>query len=346
LAGLTIIWSTALALAVMAVGWMSWLILARLVHQRRSVRRDAKRRAIGQDLIDIVRGAHDAKKLAAHLAYPRLVAEVLLEFVAVVRGDERERVIAALRQAGVDGALRNHLGCGSVVEQEACIDALAVFPGVLTERALRETVAESAPRLRLAALRALWASGCLVELQGVLDDWIAGKLNHSGLLNDFLHELIRAEPSAGVRAMQRAGLPSHILTTFIDALGEAGDYAAVGVLMEFAGAQDATVRTASLHALGRLRNPAVAGAVRAGLADAEWRVRLAACEAAGAIGLSGLAQPIAEQLQDPSGVVRFQAAAALAAMGPPGIEMLRQLAARSDEPAASAAILALAELAA
>jgi len=341
--GLQLIWVTALSLVAGALGWMSLLILARLIHTRQTARRASDRKLVEQGLMDLVRGANATKPLAPYVGRADLMAEVVLEFLAVVRGADRDQVLAALRRMGVDATLRDQLGHGSMASQLACIDALAVFPSVFTERSLRQTAAAAPPRLRLAALRSLWLSGIAVELDSVLADWKAGALRHSGLLEEFVRELVCAAPEAGLQAIRRTDLSGPMLMTLIDGVGEAGDYAALDKLMELAAGSDVSVRTAALHALGRLRHPAGGRAVAAALRDPDWRVRQAACKAAGDIGLADLSEALAARLADVVWTVRFQAAAALAGGGPAGLQVLRDVAAAGSGPASAAAALALAE---
>lgn len=344
---LTLIWASALWLALAALLWMGALIGLRLAHERRMARHTADRRRVETILVGVMQGRPEAvAQLAPYAGRGRLMAEVALDFLGLVRGQDRERVLAAMRAVEVDAALRQRLHRGSLTGRLAALEALSVFPGPETEAALRDAADSRQPRMRLAALRSLWAAGGGITLDRLLDDLKAGLLPRSGLLTDFMRGLAAADPNAAIRASARDDLTPAMWVMLLGAIGESGDYQTVPLVMSRAIDPQPEVRAAAVQALGRLRHPSAEPALRRGLADQHWQVRAAASEAVGAAGLSSLAEPLRERLGDPVWRVRFQAASALADLGPPGMNLLEQAASSPVEAARRAAALALAEWAA
>lgn len=344
---LLFIWAAALWLALAALLWMGALVGLRLAHERRMTRLAVDRRAVEKILVGVMLGRGEAtQQLAPYAGRARLLAEVALDFLSLVRGQDRERVVAAMREAGIDATLRRRLQRGSLAGRLAAMEALAVFPGPDTEAALRNAADDRQPRARLAALRSLWTVGGGITLDRVIDDLKRGALERSGLLADFLRALVAADPDAALRACERPDLTPAVWVLLLEALGEAGDYRALAPMMRQAAASEPEVRATAVLALGRLRHPAAAPALQAALSDRSWRVRAAASEAAGAARLVSLAEPLTQRLSDGAWRVRFQAAKALVELGPAGLRLLQQAVNSPLETARRAATLALAEQAA
>jgi hypothetical protein len=341
---LTLIWMTAAAMALGALLWMSGLIVMRLVHDRRSAARAASRRQVEAALIAAIQGgASAAAQLAPFAHRARLMAEVLLEFLGIVRGHDQARLLELLRNLRVDAVLRRRLRRGSVAGRLACIEALSVFPGPETLATLEAAASGGRPRLRLAALRSILAVGGDVTVDRLLNDLATGALAPSGMFGELIRELTAADPAAAMAAAERRNLSATALAIVLDALGEAGDYGALPLLVQHAAGDPAPVRVSAVHALGRLRHPAAEPALRTALSDPDSQVRAAASEAAGVARLPGLTPALAGALSDPVWRVRFQAAAALSKLGADGLAALQGAADGPSEVASLAASLTLAE---
>jgi len=344
MSSLILTWLGALALSLAAVGWMTGLIVQRLVQDRSQRRRVADRRAVEMALVAVMQGRADAAlALRPYRHRARLMSETLLDFMSVVRGHDREVVVAALETVGVQQGLRSRLRRGSTPGRLAAIEALAAFPSPETERALR-AVARDVPQVRLTALEALSRAGYDVPVQDLLDAAAHGDLNASGRFAEFLRERAVEDPQAAVRELARADLGPELRILLLEALGASGDYSVITALADAAAHPHSGVRAAAVRALGRLQHPAGQPAVAAALADEDAEVRAAGAEAAGEARLGRLADVLHARLSDAAWRVRFQAAAALGKLGPAGLDRLRQAAAEPDTAAQRAASLTLAEL--
>ncbi len=341
---LSLIWAAALGLQAVALAWMLGLIAQRLLQDRVRRRHVAERRAIEMALVAVMQGrAETALALRAYRHKTKLMAETLLDFMGVVRGRDRDRVVEALEAIGVPESLRHGLRRGPWPARLAAAEALSAFPGPATEQALR-AMARQDPEGQLTALAALARAGGVVQVGELLSAAALGRMRVSGRFDDFLREQVSADAPAAVAELARADLTPHLRAHLLDALGGSGDYSVIPALIEHARHPDSTVRSAAIHALGRLQHPAGQGAIAAALDDEAPEVRAIGAEAAGEAGLTRLADALYARLSDPAWRVRFQAAASLGKLGEVGRERLR-LAARLPDPAAArAATLTLAEL--
>lgn len=341
---LTLIWAAALGLQAVAFAWMMGLIVQRLLQGRGKRRRLADRRAIELALVAMMQGrAEAALALRPYRHKTQLMAETLLDFMGVVRGRDRDRVVDALEAIGVPESLRQSLRGGRWPARLAAAEALSAFPGPDTEQALRD-MARREPEGQLTALEALARAGGAVRVGELLDAAALGRLRVSGRFDEFLREQVAADAAAAVTELDRPDLTPQLRAHVLDALGGSGDYSVIPALIRSARDPDITVRSAAVHALGRLQHPAGQEAIAAALEDEAAEVRAIAAEAAGEAGLTRLADGLYARLSDPAWRVRFQAAAALGKLGAAGRERLRQAAQLPDPAAARAATLTLAEL--
>ena len=341
---LTAIWASALAMAAGAILWMSTLIGLRVFEEGRARRRKADRRTLETALLDAIQGARDLQPTLAPFARRgRLMAETLLDFLALIRGGDREALLAALKGLDVPRTLRRRLALGSMAGRMVCLEALAAFPGAETEHAL-ESVAERGPAsMRLTALRSLYEIRGELPLGRLLRELDRGRLRPTARVGEFLRILVAQAPATAAAELRHGLLPEPVQLMLIDGLASAGDYSVLPTLMDQTTAPSPRVRAAAIQALGGLHHPAAGPAVAAALRDAEWPVRAAAAEAAGAIGLAALAPTLEDMLDDEVWRVRFLAAAALLRLGPDGLGRLKGAAAGANAKSAETAALALAE---
>ncbi|HEY8618313.1 HEAT repeat domain-containing protein [Phenylobacterium sp.] len=343
---LDVIWWIAALLVVSALAWMSGLILLRVVHARRTTRRAADRRQVEAALIGAMQGRSDVEAaFAPFRGRARLLAETLLDFLGIVRGEDRRLVVGALEHLGADRTLRERVFSGSLPGRLASVEALGAFPGPETQFALIRASTRGPAEVRLAALRSLWQAGGEVDVARLVGGLEGGEFPPSGAFSELLRLVVEADPAAAVAALEQLGRSAPARGLLAQALGAAGAYGAIPALTAQAQAPEAPVRTAAIEALGRLQHPAAQPVLARALGDSDWQVRSAAADAVGDARLAGLVEGVANLLDDPVWRVRHQAAAALGKLGPAGTARLEAVARSDHEVARHAAALVLAGVA-
>lgn len=344
---LALVWWTALALALAALAGMSGLIVARLFRSRAEARWAADRAAVIAAFMAVLQGSEGAEaQIRPFRRRARLLAEALLEFLNLVRGQDRDTLLAGLRGLKIEDVLIGRLGAGSQAGRLASLEALAVFPGLKAAAALRPACRSRDPEIRLAAWRALVEMGAAISVRRLLEDLARSDLHTSSALAELLRNLTARRPAESLAAAVGEDLPPLVRAMLVEGLGGVGDYGMVPGLMDCTRDAHPEVRAAAVRALGRLMHPAAQPALGRALRDLDWQVRGAAAEAAGDAGLSGLAAPLARLLEDPVWWVRFRGAEALARLGAEGRTRLESVAANGTADARRAAALTLAEQAA
>ncbi|WP_332641512.1 HEAT repeat domain-containing protein [Brevundimonas sp.] len=345
MSGLLLIWSTSVVLAAVALLWMIGLIVARTWRERGEVRRRDDLHLIQQVFLDVMNGSGDAVGRLQHVKHrARLMAESLLEVIALVRGAERERLISALAAFGVDEIFCRRLSRGSVAGRIASAEALSIFPGDRTREALRRAVAGARTgELRVSLMRSLIEIDAPPALREVLADLGGRKASESLLYLPLIARLVADDTMTALKAFGDPQVAGEARVVLAEALGASGDYRALRPLCIAARAPDIELRIASIRALGALGHPAAEPTILTGLQDRIWIVRSASCEAAGRIGLISAMPRLEEQLDDPQWWVRFRAGEALAALGTAGHQRLRAVAISGGDLSRRTASMVLAE---
>ncbi len=343
---LLLLWWTTIALAGTAIVWMTTLIVARWFRMRREARYAAERRKVDSAIVSLLGGGTATRaELVPHPRSPHAVAEALVEVLGLVRGADRERLLAGLRGLAVDEAIRKGTRRGPIATRLICIEALVSFPDPKTDMLLRQitTDPKGEHECRLAAVRALADMGAELSISRLLDAMIYDGLVASGPVIELLHIMARRWPDDLVGSLQRLDMTRQVRPLVVEAMGETGDYSVIPNLIEAAGQDDFEVRAAAVRALGKLAHPAAEPALAKAMTDEAWPVRALACHAAGRSGLVSLISPLSKALEDPAWWVRHRAAGALLTLGPPGRERLAEIAGAATGVAGSTASLALAE---
>lgn len=337
------IWVAALFTTASSMLWMAGLVLARALRQRLEARRAADRKAVTAALLGVLDGAPGANEgLAPFLARPGLLAGCLLDFMALVRGRDRERLIGTLRDKGVEALLQTAALKGRQSRRLAAIEVLCAFPSPQTEQTLTASLADPDPDVRIAAARSLLEAGAPVSAAQLLALPEAEEAP-SRLWAELLRTFAVDHAWETAEALGPAALSSAGRAMVVEAIGFSGDYRVLPRLLAEAADQRAEVRAAAVRALGRLSHPAARSTLAAALDDSDWEVRGEAAEAVGRSGFADQTEALAGRLADPVWWVRFRAAQALVALGEPGLRRLTDAADSDGGDAGRAASLALAE---
>src|SRR5688572_3986819 len=91
------LWWSSLLLTLVVLGWMAGLIAARVLKTRWAELRAERRRRLMDTLLALMRGEGEAAaRLVHHLPDAPLLAEATLDITGLVRGGERDRLVASL----------------------------------------------------------------------------------------------------------------------------------------------------------------------------------------------------------------------------------------------------------
>ncbi|HEX8471289.1 MAG TPA: HEAT repeat domain-containing protein [Brevundimonas sp.] len=342
---LMLIWWTSLVLAGIAFSWMMGLIVARLFRENSEARRIADQQTLSAAYLMIMSGAGEAGTLLEPFRKrSRLLAESLLEVLSLVRGVERERLIASLIDAGVADRLRSRLTRGSRTGRLAAAEALSAFPSMATRTALRALHRRSTDtEIRIASVRTLIDIGDPPNATELVADLEGKGYSESLLYAPVLRRLAVDAPDDALETLTLPGLGMAARAVMIEAVGASGDYRALPALSLMAAGPEPGLRMSALRALGALAHPGSAETIVGALGDEAWDVRAEAAMAAGRIGGPALVQALTPLLDDPVWWVRFRAAESMSKMGGSGIEALRYAATSQVDVTRRSASLALAE---
>jgi len=345
MSSLLLLWWTSIALAAAALACMSTLLVGRLFREQSYARRARDRDRACEAFFDVMNGSGDALgrlRVVDHRA--RLMGEAVLEFLAMVRGVERDRLITALRTINMDERWRRCLFKGRIAGRMVAAEALSIFPSPETVSALREALNQTrSGNLRVALMRSLIELDAAPPLAQVLQDIHRNSGSETLLYIPLMGRLVNGDTRAALRAFGDPATPPRARVILAEALGTSGDFRALRPLCAAAAAPDIELRIASVRGLAAMGHPAAEARILTALQDPVWMVRSAACEAAGRIGLRAAVPLIIIQLSDPVWWVRFRAGEALSALGPTGVRGLQAAAAGPGDLSRRAASLALAE---
>lgn len=326
------LWDFSLLLCSVALLTVAALLLARAVSGSNAQRREDMRRRL---LPAMLRGETidiDGSRLARKVA-----ATLTLELTELVRGSDRDALIASARAAGATRELRRRLRSRAPQDRLVAAEALAMFPEC-TEELSAVIFRDRNSAVRLGAALALAQEGRapppgqLVRALGI------GTRENSMLVVSLMRDLVKTDPHAVEALLYDLDLPDAAKLAATDALAESGavDHAPLVAWMAEAASEDNELRPRLFRALGRLGHPAGHDAIMAGMDSPDWRVRSAAAEAAGRSRLNRAADRLADLLDDEEWWVRFRAGEALSRLGAAGRLTLTR-AALDDRPTVRAA---------
>lgn len=340
--GLYSLWTVSIGLAGVALLIMCGLIVVRLLTRRRDGALAAGRRS----LLPLLLGdASDETVLAAVRKGSPILSDLAVELIELVRGEERDRLVATATRLGVTDHLRRTLARAPVRARMVAAETLARFPDPATTDALEAALEDKSADVRLAAALSLASSDRAPEVSRLIDLLGLGTGEQSMLIVALFQEISRTRPGEIRALIDDLACPPPVKAAAIEALAASGDYSLVPSIVELALAADPADEELPryLRALGAFQHPAAAPAIVRCLGAPTWWVRSAAAEAAGRVGLIETAYTLLGLLDDPDWWVRFRAGEALVRLGEPGRRLLSECSSCGTERARSAARLTLAE---
>ena len=337
------VWTLSLVLAAVSLALMVGLIVRRAWLNRRAIQLDSQRRRITRTILAYLADTcslDEVKQEANSSSVP--VGELLGDFLLLVRGDDRVRLIGLLVELGVLRQYIDRLRRGSRHERAAAAEALRPFNDSDAVGALTAALDDSDAQVRLAAAGSLADLGACPPLATLVGKLRVGTTERSRALLGIFRGLVgsRFDELAGLLS---DGSPPFVKTLALDALGRSGDYRVVSIIGPLLSDANAELRAAALRALASLGHPAARPLVERALSDEDWIVRTQAAVSAGRIGLTALTPVLARVVDDDNWWPRFRAAEALYLLGQRGHQALAELAEHGSPRAREMASQMLAE---
>lgn len=333
------LWQVSLVLCLLGAIALLALVAARGISERRQRRRAAAR----AELLPVLIGGGTPSPVRGAAA--NVAMELTIELAEIMRGTDRDSMLAVAEAMGVPRFLDRRLRSSSAQERLTAAETLALFEQYRhrAETALDDTN----PDVRLGAALALAQRGEGMRPTEVVSHLRLGIDEHSLLLVSLMRDLAARDPDDVREMIFDPMLTDDAKLAAIDALAEMG-HTHVPLLSYVAqeAQTDPHLQPRIIAALGRTKHPGSVDAIRVALTSPEWKVRAAAAEAAGHAALVDLADRLCELLCDRIWMVRFRAAEALLKFGAIGRERLVAASNGADPLAREAARTMLAEAAA
>lgn len=334
------LWESSLALSGLALLAVLALLLARALSGRRSTRRAAMRRHLVPLMLAGDTSGGDSSRLSRQTA-----AELALELAELVRGTDREAMIASAAALGADRVLRRKLRSRLAQDRLLAAEALAMFPDE-ADTVARLIGTDRNPDVRLGAALALAEERRAPPAAELARSIGIGTRENSLLVTSLLRDLVERDADGVEALLYDRGVSDSAKLAATDALADSGvsQHAPLVAWMAMAAArQDGHLQPRIYRALGRIGHPSGHAAIAAGLDSPLWQVRAAAAQAAGQSGMTQAVPQLVALLDDGEWWIRFRAAEALIRLGAAGVEALRAVASDGGQRASIAASTMLAE---
>ncbi len=340
---LGLIWLIAVVIAAIVALLLTGMLVLRLWRPLREMNRDARRRQLVALLTQPTLAARDEARIGK--APRALVADVCIELLQMVRGEEKARIVEAGRRAGVVDTLHARLRSLSPGVRLAAAEALGDFVDDEVAGWLDTALDDATSPVRLAAAIALAGADRAPPLRRLVDRLELGSADSSRLIIRLFADRAAAHPEEVAALLTDAAVPDLAKTYAAEALAAQGNYDAVPAIVDLVRDPEtsAVLLPGYLAVLGRLAHPAATPAVEHGLNHDDWQVRAAAAEAAGRVRMTASVARLEALLGDEHWLVRRQAGEALAALGRAGEEALERAAVIAEGPAREAATIELAQ---
>jgi HEAT repeat protein len=326
-AGITaVLFAWAIALGLVAM-WLR-VLRGREQRRRRRIELDWRERIDGL----ILEGA--ALPPARRRDRPVLL-DLLLRYLALVRGPEAQRITAYLENEGYVVRAVEGLRSRNRWTRATSAVRLGRMRSDAGVAALVDLMADESPDVRMVAARSLAAIGdpaAIGALTAALSDpsrWTATTV---------AADLVEMGPAAvptliEIAAAADADQPGvhEAAVTAVRVLGEIRDPRAEPVLIRLLeSSADLNARARAAAALGAVGGPLSPPALRGALGDPAWQVRAQAATSLGALGDRESVPALAGAIVDDAWWVRLNCAEALARLGPDGREALLALSSSTD----------------
>jgi HEAT repeat protein len=251
-----------------------------------------------------------------------LLGRIGQEFLNLVKGEERTRMIALLEANGVVEICLYELKHAAPSRRIELLSMLAFFNHEETRTALLSTLKNDPDQsVRVSAAVGLLRLCSLPPIEKAIADLRISPANASRRLSAFFRAYALQHPDDALRFVRHAQAPL-LITLMLNGLSLAGNHDALPLLIDLTEHADMDVRAEAFRSLSRLGHPVARESVSRGLKDEAWPVRAQAAMCAGRIGLVEVTEEVAALLDDPAWWARYRAADALLKLGERGRNLL------------------------
>ncbi|MBT0667939.1 HEAT repeat domain-containing protein [Novosphingobium profundi] len=256
------------------------------------------------------------RTLALALRDNRRARRVFSHLFLLVRGHERERLIALAQRHGVAERLLREVTHRNLHRRVDAMRALEHLPVEDAQRAVTRVMSsDPSPRVRLEAAAILARNGTIPGPAYILWALDLPARTPTRLHMAMLRVAAQSHGDELVRLCHAQDF-EHVRALLVEALGWSNDFSHLAVLEGMAGAADPAVRSAALKAALQMGHPGAAPWVMACLCDPIAFVRLHAARACGKLGIEAAIPLLTGLLHDRSWWVRMRSAQALHALRP------------------------------
>ncbi len=320
---LTFILTVSVVLASCSVFAMLGLLLKRVLGAPRQRREAARKEALMGLLLEYLDQPDSIERVKQQLQPGdfRHLNAVIEDLARVVRGEDRDRLIALLPAIGAVDAHIAALRRGRQHERRIAADSLRYFTDPTVIAALKAALVDRSQPVRLAAARSLAEIGAVDTLSQILDALADSGTSITNLI--YIVRKVAGKLAPDLRQVLQNDAPELAKALAIDSLASIGDLNLVDLIGDLDRLESDDLKVRALQALSDLGDPRAESAVTQGLADPAWPVRAAAAAGAGAIGIDRAIPSLTRLLADTQWLVRYRAAEALCRLGDRGIQILQ-----------------------
>lgn len=315
------IWVGSLGLFIVSLVMLTGLLLLRFFRLRREHSEKALSVKLSKKIVSWLyspdAGISELQEVAS--ASPQLLLKLLAHTVALVEGNDHERLVTLWKDLDLQKRMLRELAKGRSGKRQIIVETLAFFNTGEVADALTAMLADKKPSLRLAAARSLAYQQRLLPVHVLRDE----QWEDSALVDSFFEQLALNQSNDLVELVRDPEVLVSRRVSALKALASTGNYALILVFSEMTENPAAQLREIAVQGLGRLGHPKAKDMIARLLGDSEYRVRAAAASAVGQIQIESLYQNVALLLEDTHWWVRFSAAQALASCGRKGYWFLR-----------------------
>ena len=310
------------ALALAAAGLMFWLIVRRRQLESTADRERAGVLAASREMMAALSGR--AIVLGDELARDARLG-ALSQLLRLVRGDDRERLLALAERNGLFDAGLAGLTHRRAARRAEAIRELEYFASAACLAGLARCLAEDgSPRVRLEAAAALARLDALPPVDQLLSSLGLPERRVTRVHAALLRGLAPRDAAAIALLADREDL-APLRPLLVETLGWTEDFAMMRRLAAHAGNPEPEVRSAAVRAARHLKHPGAGAWIVPLLEDPAAPVRLQAAQACGELGLKRAIPALERLAADPDWWVRTRARAALTILRPGRRRTLRSV---------------------